>query len=624
MSSHPLATLEDTKHSLYDKLPLPTATSIRLLKILPPEANGLVRTKLSIADLNDYNEDDCSFTALSYAWGYPNDRVEIDCNGEKVTVTKNLHYFLSRSKIDPSMLQHRYWIDALCIDQRQEPDSLRERSAQVQMMGHIYSITSRIIVELGESDKATDVLFDVSFEKVTEFLDKHGASDEVSVKALASSIKNGHVDDTEVMFLRIDELTHSSFVDLLLRPWFARLWTVQETVLGGRVNVLCGRKIVTFRTLTFIGLIMGLSTNIGQHYVFAAFFLLLTLRSNRLCGIDILFGACYRFMRHRKASDERDYIYGVLRMTTDFTVADLHVDYEETIDDLMLRTSHALVRKRRLPIVLACGQTCASVGVSWCLTRPDTRLESAWLDTASDFFSAAGSSSTDAYVAQSGKDLAVSGGIVAVLRVVSEVLQKEGALAEMNEECLVTVPEASRGIIAYVLQSMMPYLKALCWYGGCVADDDPPYTKPLWRALTAGIVWPIAFGSCQCLKDEVEYLCEAFHGLVFELAASEARIKGAGDLNMSPWVQSRQFLRSLDSFMFERRLARTSNGLICNVPPITQASDVVAIVCGVDVPIVLRPHGDHYLLVGTCYVDGLMDGEALQMPDWKPREIVLE
>lgn len=57
----------------------------------------------------------------------------------------------------------------------------------------------------------------------------------------------------------------------------------------------------------------------------------------------------------------------------------------------------------------------------------------------------------------------------------------------------------------------------------------------------------------------------------------------------------------------------TSKGLIGIGKENLCAGDVVVVLYGSQVPFILRPRDDHYLLVGTCYVHGMMDGEAIAM-----------
>jgi hypothetical protein len=72
------------------------------------------------------------------------------------------------------------------------------------------------------------------------------------------------------------------------------------------------------------------------------------------------------------------------------------------------------------------------------------------------------------------------------------------------------------------------------------------------------------------------------------------------------------FLRRMQSVVWKRRLFRTPEGYIGIGPETMQPGDRVHILLGCSVPVVLRWLGDtsYYHLVGECYVDGVMDGEA--------------
>jgi hypothetical protein len=60
-----------------------------------------------------------------------------------------------------------------------------------------------------------------------------------------------------------------------------------------------------------------------------------------------------------------------------------------------------------------------------------------------------------------------------------------------------------------------------------------------------------------------------------------------------------------------RRLFSTSSGFIGNGPEVLQVGDRVCILFGGDVPYILRPERDHFLLVGESYVSGIMGGEFI-------------
>lgn len=69
-----------------------------------------------------------------------------------------------------------------------------------------------------------------------------------------------------------------------------------------------------------------------------------------------------------------------------------------------------------------------------------------------------------------------------------------------------------------------------------------------------------------------------------------------------------------------RRLFLTLNGLLGIGPDTVREGDVVAVLSGGEVPFILRPTNnrasavdgiDRYLLVGECFIEGLMNGEAV-------------
>lgn len=57
-------------------------------------------------------------------------------------------------------------------------------------------------------------------------------------------------------------------------------------------------------------------------------------------------------------------------------------------------------------------------------------------------------------------------------------------------------------------------------------------------------------------------------------------------------------------------LCTTVNGYLAAVPYTTKDGDYIVILAGGDLPFVLRPAGNHYNLVGPCYVYGIMNGEV--------------
>ncbi|KAK4635343.1 hypothetical protein CLAFUW4_02323 [Fulvia fulva] len=61
---------------------------------------------------------------------------------------------------------------------------------------------------------------------------------------------------------------------------------------------------------------------------------------------------------------------------------------------------------------------------------------------------------------------------------------------------------------------------------------------------------------------------------------------------------------------YHRKFARTSKGYYCLAPSGAREGDLVALLEGGDVPFIIREYGEQWLIVGECYVHGIMNGEA--------------
>lgn len=61
-----------------------------------------------------------------------------------------------------------------------------------------------------------------------------------------------------------------------------------------------------------------------------------------------------------------------------------------------------------------------------------------------------------------------------------------------------------------------------------------------------------------------------------------------------------------------RRFALSAGGLYVLGPKAMEPGDMIYVFLGGKMPFVIRPWGEHWLLVGECYVHGLMDGEIFE------------
>jgi hypothetical protein len=244
------------------------------LDILPPEEGDVVpvHCDFKVIDLNNCS----SYDALSYTWGLPctvysadeeppspeeavQRKYEVVCEGRAIKVTANclsaLIQLRSLKYSENEHLEHFFetkerrsiWIDAICINQAEDPDALAERAAQVRIMNRIYRQAKVVIIWLGPEDK-------FSLDAI------------ICLGLLASCLSKaydvrqyGILDKRAYRVLGIPFLGAGQWASLyafLGRAWFYRAWIVQEVVCARKSTVLCGNVALKRSTLSLAALFL--------------------------------------------------------------------------------------------------------------------------------------------------------------------------------------------------------------------------------------------------------------------------------------------------------------------------------------------------------------------------------
>ena len=113
------------------------------------------------------------------------------------------------------------------------------------------------------------------------------------------------------------------------------------------------------------------------------------------------------------------------------------------------------------------------------------------------------------------------------------------------------------------------------------------------------------------LEQEAVYLTNMF-GRSESVASDVRQLVEEADQQMPE-----QWNRCASAASNNRAFATTSKGFYVLGPSIMEAGDIICVLFGGKMPFCLRPWGAHHLLVGECYVHGLMDGEAIEMMEQK-------
>ncbi|SCO92139.1 uncharacterized protein FRV6_16267 [Fusarium oxysporum] len=210
--------------------------SIRLLRLQPGEWNAPICCELYHASL----EQPDPYEALSYCWGSADNRPVISLNTCPHLVTKNLEAALRhlRSKNEPRTL----WVDALCINQQ----SFQDKKVQVQMMDEIYRRSQNVISWLGESSHDSDEAM-----RTMGVLGRWMKDNE-------SEIFDGPNEDEEHLTVSqyfeakgfpMSSQNWSALLSLLERPYWTRVWIIQELAVKGFLfrstgDIICGTSFI--------------------------------------------------------------------------------------------------------------------------------------------------------------------------------------------------------------------------------------------------------------------------------------------------------------------------------------------------------------------------------------------
>lgn len=182
---------------------------LRLLSLSPGDFHDPICGILETASLSENRK----YEALSYVWGTDMAATPMILDGADVSITHSLDIAFRH-------LRHResnrvLWVDAVCIDQ----SNVVERAEQVKIMDRIYRSASTVLIWLGpaadDSDKA--------MRSIQRYEKQHWQTYDFQVR----------------------------FMEILYRPWFTRIWVLQEFLLGKNPRIGCGSVWVPWVSFLF-------------------------------------------------------------------------------------------------------------------------------------------------------------------------------------------------------------------------------------------------------------------------------------------------------------------------------------------------------------------------------------
>jgi Heterokaryon incompatibility protein (HET)/Ankyrin repeats (3 copies) len=291
--------------------------AIRLIRLLKGSGSTieceLFDAWLSPADcLMDY-------AALSYTWGGEEKPREILVNQRRMAVTENLYLALQHVRYLET--DRILWVDAICINQMNH----LERGHQVGHMASIYRAAERVIIWLG--DAADDSDYGMAFAKRVENDSlKYSCDKGTGPTHLLDCLSDGEM-------FRL----YRSLKSLLQRPWFRRVWILQEVANARVAEVICGTKSVSARIFSLVPAFVGIVPDPHSQAVLdimpghsreSSWW----AQKRDLQTLLLKFG-------NSEASDPRDHIFALLGISTDACNTDLlKPNYENSIQEVIGET----------------------------------------------------------------------------------------------------------------------------------------------------------------------------------------------------------------------------------------------------------------------------------------------
>ncbi|RYP61607.1 hypothetical protein DL770_009757 [Monosporascus sp. CRB-9-2] len=304
---------------IYDPLP---PGYIRVLELHPGSGDEPLHGTLHSVSLDCFSE----YEALSYVWGkaWENPNTIDLGDGSCLPLGANLTDALRH--IRHKRHQKTLWIDAVCINQ----NDMSERTHQVQLMVEIYGRCKSVIVWLGLPTAHSQLGMEIM-----SYL-----AGEVPFDARAPWNPGAN------------PMVRAALRDILERPYFERLWVVQEAALAQRITMQVGNLLLEWSggapTRWFLTRIKlaELSPSWEQSELNGVDCrpirelleqnLATKARRNGTVEIPSLLDIVHS-IRHRRVTSRHDQIYGAMGLVTPAQVAGFVPDYTMTWEETYRR-----------------------------------------------------------------------------------------------------------------------------------------------------------------------------------------------------------------------------------------------------------------------------------------------
>ncbi|KAI1754226.1 heterokaryon incompatibility protein-domain-containing protein [Xylaria castorea] len=611
----------------------------RILRLLPGTAESPLAGEIRHAHLDD-NSHPPAYEALSYCWGDATEVDRIAIGSSYLPLTASLRSALLQLR-SPDV-ERDIWVDAICINQ----SDVDERSREVRLMHLIYSNAFQVLIWLDEpAIKPQYWNPQAAFKLATHLCTLRQDQPDISIHKLGTWRKAY----TRAKF-KVGSRGYPDALRLLFtRPWFERMWVVQEAICAKAAVVICGQHMIDFETLMSA---VEYGRRSGLFYIYRQRKLLLpfhigpsptqisaamamyTLSIQPSLGDDLL--SFLRRFHGSNSSDPRDKLfalYGIASLDRmrlldqDFKVMEILPDYRTDPKALFVKTAKGILEKtQNLDLLLiprlrnpedSRVKDLPSWVPDWSTIDADTE---ALCYTASPHYSASGNSSSAPHFSGPDQSLVTLSGYV--LDHVVEI----GVRSVDSNLPILSRPDATESAVGSLALLTIWVFEWIDWEfsshdmkGAYMNGED--MVDVYWALVMAlrnqQTAWyldglpsqDIHIGSFsnwlgrwldRCPRVRSPRFPYIYYAVIF------ATLYARG---------LRRFSQYDDQLIRTITVIRTEKGCIGLAPVTVRPGDLVILCKGGKKPLIVRPscnepNSTRFTLVGDTYLHGIMEGEA--------------
>ncbi|KAL8911357.1 MAG: hypothetical protein Q9171_003451 [Xanthocarpia ochracea] len=589
------------------------------------------------------------YTALSYVWGDATDRQDILLDGHRFSVTRSLYNALChlRDAFEVDKRELHIWADAVCINQ----DDQEERAREVKKMRGIYNQCFSVTAWLGDPTPAIAC----ELPSVRNFLDS------MSFVNIRDTYLDGSGFELVIDLITRLSAAHSLEVvssGLTLSPFWERLWTIQELTLAPTILFHYGKEAFTTEEvwkLCIMSLRLWSFSNaeetesnqrllLGNYRALSRLGRLRPLRSFMDCDYLILgklklsIADYVKFAQNSKSKDPRDKVFGLVALFPDsiaeqikpnydpsFSIQDTYVTFFKSCY-LALGNLNFLARVMMQPSV-------TPNLPSWVVDLDSDNyktdpIQNRVLDLDLEKYKPGAVQEMVPYryhktnlgMPEKKLTFCENDRLLFCEGVIVDAVVSLGAVELFNSGLNVyqqAEPEISKSRAAIPASNYdwkLALARVLMQDSFYEFSESPsvldtpcdPDDKPDYRSFENNNQWLSHAGD---MMVQSAY-CQFFHGNEdFNIGGKRFGDYFTSSTDIDPAEYSKLLNDIYDTLTF-KQLCMTENGLLGTAPLHARLGDKIAVLSNCDMPMVLRPNGQHYEVVGSCFVEGLMKGEV--------------